>query len=175
MSSYIEQSLAPGEKIVALFRLHWLVWLRMWFVLLVGVLVAVGILWIGGARFGGTSLGGVWWLALAVALVAAIIALYEWLTLRTIEQGVTNHRVIRKTGVVSRQSTELRLASIETVDLKQSFWGRIFRYGNVEITGRGETAMFLQRLADPIGVKRAIETAYSGYAEGVRVGAGGTA
>lgn len=175
MSSYIEQSLAPGEKIVALFRLHWLVWLRMWFVLLVGAIVALGILGLGGARFGGASLGGVWWLALAVAVVAAAIALYEWLTLRTIEQGVTNHRVIRKTGIISRQSTELRLASIETVDLKQSFWGRIFRYGNVEITGRGETAMFLERLSDPIGVKRAIETAYSGYAEGMRSGAGATA
>lgn len=173
--SYIEQSLAPGEKIVALFRLHWLVWLRMWFVLALGVIIAIGILWLGASGFGGTSFSGVWWLALAVAVIAVVIALYQWLTLRTIEQGVTNHRVIRKTGIVSRQSTELRLASIETMDLRQSFWGRIFRFGNVEITGRGETTMFLQRLADPIGVKRAIETAYSGYAEGVRAGAGAAA
>jgi uncharacterized membrane protein YdbT with pleckstrin-like domain len=175
MASYIEQSLAPGEKIVAVFRLHWLVWLRMWIVLAIGTIIAIGILWLGGSGFAGASLAGVWWLALAVAIVAVIIALYDWLVLRSIEQGVTNHRVIRKTGVVSRQSTELRLASIETVDLKQSFWGRIFRFGNVEITGRGETAMFLERLADPIGVKRAIETAYSGYAAGMRAGAGATA
>lgn len=172
MASYIEQSLAPGEKIVALFRLHWLVWLRMWFVLALGAIIAIAILWLGGSGFGGASFSGTWWIALVVAVVAVVIALYQWLTLRTIEQGVTNHRVIRKTGVVSRQSTELRLASIETVDLRQSFWGRIFRFGNVEITGRGETAMFLERLADPIGVKRAIETAYSGYAEGARTGAG---
>jgi uncharacterized membrane protein YdbT with pleckstrin-like domain len=175
MASYIEQSLAPGEKIVALFRLHWLVWLRMWIVLAIGAVIAIAILWLGGSGFAGASFSGVWWLALAVAIVAVVIALYEWLVLRSIEQGVTNHRVIRKTGVVSRQSTELRLASIETVDLKQSFWGRIFRFGNVEITGRGETAMFLERLADPIGAKRAIETAYSGYAEGMRAGAGATA
>ncbi|HEX6614519.1 MAG TPA: PH domain-containing protein [Rhodanobacteraceae bacterium] len=171
MSSYIEQSLAPGEKIVAQFRLHWLVWLRMWFVLALGAVIAIGILWLGASNFGGASWSGVWWIALAVAIIALAIAFYDWLVLRSIEQGVTNHRVIRKTGVVSRQSTELRLASIETVDLRQSFWGRIFRYGSVEITGRGETAMFLERLADPIGVKRAIETAYSGYAEGMRAGA----
>ncbi|HET7557422.1 MAG TPA: PH domain-containing protein [Rhodanobacteraceae bacterium] len=172
MASYIEQSLAPGEKIVALFRLHWLVWLRMWAVLALGAVIVIAILWLGASGSGGASFSGTWWIALAVAIVAVVIALYQWLTLRTIEQGVTNHRVIRKTGVVSRQSTELRLASIETVDLRQSFWGRIFRFGNVEITGRGETAMFLERLADPIGVKRAIETAYSGYAEGARTGAG---
>jgi uncharacterized membrane protein YdbT with pleckstrin-like domain len=164
MASYIEQSLAPGEKIVARFRLHWLVWLRMWFVLLLGLAAAIVCIW--------QQIG---WLALAVAVIAAAIGLYEWLILRTIEQGVTNHRVIRKTGVIGRQSTELRLASIETVDLKQSFWGRIFRYGNVEITGRGETAMLLERLSDPLGAKRAIETAYSGYAEGLRTGAGAAA
>lgn len=164
MASYIEQSLAPGEKIVALFRLHWLVWLRLWFVLLLG-LVAVAV----------CSWQRMWWLALGVAVVAALIALYEWLTLRTIEQGVTNQRVIRKTGVVSRQSTELRLASIETVDLRQSFWGRIFRYGSIEVTGRGETAMLLERLSNPIGVKRAIETAYSGYTENMRAGTGAIA
>jgi hypothetical protein len=30
--------------------------------------------------------------------------------------------------------------------------------------------MFQERLDDPIGFKRAIETAYSGYAEGMRAG-----
>ncbi|HEY3521287.1 MAG TPA: PH domain-containing protein [Rhodanobacteraceae bacterium] len=168
--SYIQQSLAPGEKIVALFHLHWLVWLRMWVVLVLGAVIVAALLWLEFSAAEGTG-RGFGWAALVVAVVTFFLALYEWLILRSIEQGVTNHRVIRKTGIVSRSSTELRLASIETVDLKQSFWGRIFRFGNIEITGRGETAMFLQRLADPIGVKRAIETAYSQYAEGMRAGA----
>lgn len=166
--SYIQQSLAPGEQIVALFRLHWLVWWRVWLVLLIGVIAIVFVLTMGAKQFGSMSLGSVWGIALIVAVIALLIALYEWLMLHAIEQGVTNHRVILKTGLFSRQSTELRLASIETVDLKQSFWGRVFRYANIEITGRGETAMFLQRVADPIGVKRAIETAYSTNVEGAR-------
>ena len=170
MASYIEQSLAPGEKIVAMFRLHWLVWLRLWVVLLLGAIVVGALLWLDFTAAEGTG-SGFGWAALAAAVIVLVIALYEWLVLRSIEQGVTNHRVFRKTGVVSRQSTELRLASIETVDLRQSFWGRILGFGSIEITGRGETAMFLQRLDDPIGVKRAIETAYSQYAESIRAGA----
>ena len=170
MASYIQQSLAPGEKIVAMFHLHWLVWLRMWIVLLLGAIIVAALLWLKFSASAGGASSGFGWIALAVAIVVLVIAFYEWLVLRSIEQGVTNHRVIRKTGVVSRQSTELRLASIETVDLKQSFWGRVLRFGTIEITGRGETAMFLQRLADPIGVKRAIETAYSQYAESMRAG-----
>ena len=165
--AYIEQSLAPGEKVIAMFRLHWLAWLRMWAVLLLGAIIAgcLLVLYASSAVGNGKGFG---WAAFAVAVVALAIALYEWLLLRSIEQGVTNHRVIRKTGIVSRHSTELRLASIETVDLRQSFWGRMLRYADIEITGRGETTMLLQRLGDPIGVKRAIETAYSQYAESMR-------
>jgi uncharacterized membrane protein YdbT with pleckstrin-like domain len=170
MASYIQQSLAPGEKIVAIFHLHWLVWLRLWVVLLLGAIIVAALLWLEFSAAEGTG-RGFGWAALAAAVITLGLGLYEWLVLRSIEQGVTNHRVIRKTGIVGRSSTELRLASIETVDLKQSVWGRIFRFGNIEITGRGETAMFLRRLSDPIGVKRAIETAYSQYAEGIRAGA----
>ncbi|HVX04110.1 MAG TPA: PH domain-containing protein, partial [Rhodanobacteraceae bacterium] len=111
------------------------------------------------------------WAALAAGVLALIIAGYQWLWLRAIEQGVTNRRVVRKTGIVSRMTTELRLASIETVDLRQSFWGRIFGYGNVEITGRGETAMVLDRIAHPVEVKRDIESAYSAHIETQQPGA----
>jgi uncharacterized membrane protein YdbT with pleckstrin-like domain len=106
------------------------------------------------------------WAALAAAVLTILVAGYQWLWLRGIEQGVTNRRVVRKTGIVSRATTELRLASIETVDLRQSFWGRIFGFGDVEITGRGETAMVLDRIARPVDVKREIESAYSSHIEG---------
>jgi hypothetical protein len=36
----------------------------------------------------------------------------------------------------------------------------------VEITGRGETAMVLDRIARPVDVKREIESAYSSHIEG---------
>lgn len=166
MASYIQQSLAPGEQIVAMFHLHWLVWLRCWIVLVVGAVVVGVLLWLGSRDAAEAGYGITGWTALAVAVIALCIAGWQWLNLRAIEQGVTNHRVIRKIGLVARHSTELRLASIETVDLRQSIWGRILRYADIEITGRGETAMVLRRLADPIGVKRDIETAYSQHIEG---------
>ncbi|MBN8736704.1 MAG: PH domain-containing protein [Xanthomonadales bacterium] len=152
--SYLQQSLAPGETIVATFRLHWSMWVRFWVVIALG-LVAVAALLVAQVA----------WAALAAAIIAILIAGYQWLWLSAIEQGVTNRRVVRKIGIVSRSTTELRLASIETVDLRQTFWGRVFGYGNVEITGRGETAMLLDRIARPIEVKREIESAYSAHIE----------
>ncbi len=134
--SYLDESLAPGETIVARFALHW---------------TAKGRLILG--------------IVLIPLIVGIPIAIYEWLRLRAIELGVTTHRVVRKTGIVSRTTDEIRLSAIETVDLRQSTWGRILGFGDVRITGRGESSMLLSRVADPVAVKRAIETAYSANVE----------
>ena len=90
---YLEESLAPGEAVIARFRLHWTAKWRLYAFLLLAI-----------PTFG----------------IALLAAAYEWLRLRAIEQGVTNRRVVRKTGIVSRETEELRLGSIETVELRQS-------------------------------------------------------
>ena len=132
--AYLDESLAPGEAIIARFQLHWTAKWR-----LIAFLV----------------------LAIPTLGLALFAALYEWLRLRAIEQGVTNRRVVRKTGIVSRTTEELRLASIETIDLHQSVWGRLFGFGDVVLTGRGESSMIFARLAAPLEAKRAIEGAYA--------------
>src|SRR5215471_21586968 len=139
--SYLDESLVPGETIVARFALHW---------------TAKGRLILG--------------IVLIPVLVGIPIAIYEWLRLRAIELGVTTHRVVRKTGIVSRITDEIRLTAIETVDLHQSAWGRILGFGDVRVTGRGESSMLLNRVADPVSVKRAIETAYSANIEHSKAG-----
>jgi len=137
--SYLEESLAPGETIVARFELHW---------------TAKGRLILG--------------IVLIPVVVGIFITIYEWLRLRAIELGVTTHRVVRKTGIVSRETEELRLASIETIDLRQSAWGRMLGFGDVVLTGRGESAMIFSRVAEPIEAKRAIESAYAANVEAAR-------
>jgi hypothetical protein len=139
--AYLDESLAPGENIVARFALHWTAKWR----LIVYLLLAI-------PTFG-------------IALLAAI---YEWVRLRSIELGVTNRRVVRKTGIFSRQTEELRLASIETIDLHQSAWGRVLGFGNIVLTGRGESSMIFEQLARPLDAKRAIEAAYASHVESPR-------
>ena len=140
--AYIDESLAPGETIVARFALHWTAKWR----LVVYLLLAIP--------------------TLGIALLAA---LYEWLRLRSIEMGVTSRRVVRKTGIVSRETEELRLASIETIDLRQTTWGRLLGFGDVVLTGRGESAMIFARLAYPLDAKRSIESAYAANVESARL------
>lgn len=136
--AYLDESLAPGETIVARFNLHWTAKWR----LIVFLVLAIP--------------------TLGLALLAA---LYEWIRLRSIEQGVTNRRVVRKTGIVSRETQELHLASIETIDLHQTTWGRMLGYGDVVLTGRGESSMTFARLAAPLEAKRAIDGSYAANVE----------
>lgn len=128
---YIEESLSQDEEIKATFRLHWVakLWLYLWLVLAI------------------PSLG-----------VTLFLALWEWLKLRNIEQGVTNKRVIYKTGIISRQSDEMKISSIETVEIIQSVWGRLLGFGTVKVTGRGVSDLVFRKIADPMDVKRRIES-----------------
>ncbi|HCP04564.1 MAG: hypothetical protein CMK85_10035 [Pseudomonadales bacterium] len=129
--SYIEESLSSGEVIHKVFQLHWFAKVPMYCWLVLG-LVTFGLTW--------------------------LLALYEYFRLRSIEQGVTNKRVILKTGIISRHTEEMKLSSIETVEIEQSIWGRMFGYGTVKLTGRGISDVKFRNIDDPMYVKREIES-----------------
>lgn len=129
--SYIEQSLSAGEKVEGLFKLHWFAWIPMVIWIVLG-LVTFGLTW--------------------------LIAIYEYLRLKFLEQGVTNKRVIFKKGIISRRTEEMKLASIETVEINQGIWGRIFGFGTVKVTGRGISDLMFKNIDDPMSVKRQIES-----------------
>lgn len=95
------------------------------------------------------------WLLLGVTFP---IAIYEYLRVRHTELGLTNKRVIYKTGIISRKSEEMKLTSIETVEIDQGILGRILGYGNIHVSGRGISDVVLHNVRDPMAVKRAIES-----------------
>jgi hypothetical protein len=80
----------------------------------------------------------------------------------TTEIAVTTYRFIKKTGVFTLETNEIALPNIEGVRVSQSFFGRIFNYGHVRIEGTGVDAIEIPTIADPIGFRRAIETAKEG-------------
>ena len=93
-----------------------------------------------------------------VLLVTIPLAIWEWLKLRFTEMGVTNKRVILKTGIVSRHSEEMKISSIETVEIEQGILGRLLGFGTVKVTGKGISDLVFTRINDPMDVKRRIES-----------------
>ena len=129
--SYIEESLSAGEKVEGLIKLHWFAWVPMAMWIILGI----------------PTLGLTW-----------LVALYEYLRLKFLEQGVTNKRVILKRGIISRKTEEMKLTSIETVEIDQGIFGRLFGFGTVKITGRGISDFVFKGINDPMSVKRQIES-----------------
>lgn len=52
---------------------------------------------------------------------------------------ITNKRIICKTGIFSRKTLEMNLNKIESVNVDQSIFGRMFGYGTITIIGTGGT------------------------------------
>ena len=80
--------------------------------------------------------------------------------------GVTNNRFVWKEGFIARDTWEIRLDAIEGVDIRNTFFGRIFGYGTLHITGRGNKSIEIDYLGNIMGVKRTVEAARADYVGG---------
>ena len=99
-------------------------------------------------------------LSLSMAAISAIFALYKtvtaWFHRWITETDVTNLRVVHKTGFIKRQTFEMSLDKVESVDVNQSILGRILNYGNVSIFGVGEGNKTIDTIASPLDFRNHI-------------------
>ena len=79
-----------------------------------------------------------------------------WFHRWTTETDVTNFRVVHKTGFVKRQTFEMSVDKVESVDVNQSILGRILNYGDVTVLGVGEGGKTLDTIASPLAFRNAI-------------------
>src|SRR5829696_8589656 len=90
------------------------------------------------------------------AVAGVLLFIPAWLKRFGTEIAVTDHRVIYKTGLVQRDTTEINMAKIESVDVSQSILGRVFGFGTLTIRGTGETIEALRNIASPLQFRNAI-------------------
>lgn len=149
---YIRKSSLEEEETIYRIGLHWLVWLASILVTLVllGALAAL-------VHFQVTP----WVWAVPVILLA-----FAWYPFLSLERGITTRRVVKKTGIFNVDTEEIQLAALETVEFERSLSGHIFRYGTIELTGRGVSDLRFEMCPDPYEVKRAVERAQKVWREG---------
>jgi uncharacterized membrane protein YdbT with pleckstrin-like domain len=147
MKGYVDNTLGKNEAV--LFRAHfpWVYPVTAWFVLCVSLLM--GII---------STIENYNWpavLIIAVGLILFSLILYPiWTTAIT----VTNQRFIYRRGLVSRATHELQLRSVEEVNLQQGVIGRMFDCGRLSLNGTGVDTIELPLLADPLGLRKALQT-----------------
>jgi hypothetical protein len=153
--SYIEKSLGDGERVVAWAHFHWTYSLKAWLLLIVPLILLVEL----QAYFGGMAPIWLTYAALALLAVGLLGFLRRMARKWTTELVVTTHRFVKKTGWLSLHTDEIALHNIEGVKVNQGFWGGVLNYGHLRIEGTGIDAVELPTIANPVGFRRAIETA----------------
>jgi uncharacterized membrane protein YdbT with pleckstrin-like domain len=142
MGRYIDDILQPGEKILYSTTIH-------------GIVYVPGLACLAAA--GGclvASGGGVLLPLLAASalfvLVGGFLLFRAWFQRWTTETDVTTLRVVHKEGFIKRQTFEMSLDKIESVDVTQSIAGRIFGWGDVRVNGVGEGTKTIKMIGAPI-------------------------
>jgi uncharacterized membrane protein YdbT with pleckstrin-like domain len=140
--------LKKEEKVVLITRPHW-------FTIIVPLLVGFAGIAIGIILMG---------YGMLIAIIPIGYAAYRILDRHNNIWAVTNMRVIDEKGVFSNNTKESPLDKINNVSYAQSFWGKIFGYGNVDIQTAaeiGETTY--NNVESPGKLKDAITTMQEEY------------
>ena len=153
MGRYIDDILQPGEKVLYSTNAHWIFFLP---AILLWILAAALFVLSGLVPAGSALILVCWALAAIVALAALYNTVTAWFHRWTTETDVTNLRVVHKTGFITRQTFEMSLDKIESVDVDQSIPGRFFDYGDVTITGVGKSEEKLKTIASPLAFRNSI-------------------
>ena len=151
--AYFHKVLQPDETVRAIARMHWLIfWPAILWALIAIAIALVGLL----VAVEEPQRNYCFYAAAAIAVVALIMFLEEFVRRQGTEVVVTDKRVIFKRGFLSRFTAEMNVSKIETVDVEQTLAGRLFGYGTLVIRGTGAGIEPLRFIGSPIGVRNAI-------------------
>jgi hypothetical protein len=105
------------------------------------------------AGFGLIGLGGV------VLLIGCGRMARTLVNRGTTDMLITNRRVLSRVGVLRKESDEMFLGKIESVEVHQNLWARLMNYGTVEVNGSGEGQLIFPNIESPGSFRRACMTA----------------
>ena len=148
--SYIQGTLSKDEKVKATAKLHWANYI---ITCLYGFIALCSVLaWIlamnDSEAPSGIGFGTLFWVSLTI---------WDFLKLKLREMVVTNKRVVCRTGVISVNTEELKNQKVESVEIKQSLFGRIFGYADIWFSGTGTSKVVFRGVADPWKLKSKFE------------------
>ncbi len=153
MASYVDSVLQPNETIRYTGTLNWVIFLP-GFILLAFGIVGLAIMVVDPA-FGHN--GRIFSVIVGLAFLFGVAHLISaWIKRLATEIAVTNHRIIYKTGLVTRRSVEMNMDKVESVDVVQDLFGRLLNYGTVTIRGTGAGIEPLVTINSPIALRNAI-------------------
>ncbi len=155
--SYIKSTLLSDETLGYFARPHWVIFMTPVLAFIVALLLII---------FGpGLVLSGMRWFGFYTYEFAAIICFLfgliafarSYIYYKTSEFGITDKRILMKTGWIQRNTLDMFLDKVEAVQVDQSVLGRILDYGTLIIVGTGGTADPFYTVPNPLGFRHKVQ------------------
>ncbi len=120
---------------------------------------------------------GIYWKACAVVLLSFLIGLIAWqlgvfllcvaiitastgfLTKKFLFLALTNQRVLMRRGIIKVDTMQLRLESLESVEVQRTLVGQFLGYASVVITGVGTRFTLVPFVANAVEFRDALDDA----------------
>lgn len=156
---YIQDTILKDEKLIFATRPHWIVFAPA----AISIIFALILISYGPDVLGTFAyvvvLGFYLYQLFAIVLIlfGAYQAVSAYITYQTSEYGITDKRILMKTGWIQRNSLEVFLDKIEAVRVDQSIPGRILNYGTIVIVGTGGTEDPFYSIPDPLAFRKRVQ------------------
>lgn len=159
--SYADSLLSTGERIVHRERQHWFVMVWNARAAILGLILAI-VLFVAGGGLPADGVGGtlrllLGWVTLGLVVGGLAWATWSYLRWQSQEYVITNRRVIQSEGVINKKATDSSLEKINDAALMQSWIGRIFGFGDLDVLTASEAGIERFRmLVDATDFKKAM-------------------
>ncbi len=152
-NTYVDSLLGERERVLLVTHQHVTMLFKsmLWeIVLALVILIVVSILYFGNIF----SMAVFGYALLLIPLFGAIADIMVW---HNREYVVTNRRVIQVAGIFNKDVTDSSLEKVNDVKMEQSFLGRLFNYGDVDILTASELGVNqFHMINDPVRFKTAM-------------------
>ena len=171
--AYIDELLSQDEQVLYEGRQHAFVLIGniVTEMLLIAILIAAGVAsqrYLTNVRVAGQPGGTLVLLVCAViSLIVLLSTLLDYMRWNHEQYIVTDQRVIQLRGILNKAVIDSSLDKINDVELRQSWLGRMFDYGTIEILTASDVGINqMRRIGHPLDFKRAMLDAKRNYAHG---------
>jgi hypothetical protein len=144
--NYIDSTLAPGEEVAYTGQISIASMMKQIFAGLFVMAVSLTLGTVGIISF-----------VAGLGLLIYVITMYQ-----TSELAITNLRIIAKHGF---NIIEIPIRKVESLQVRQSAWGKIWGFGTVIVAGAGNPRVPIANIRDPLAFRQAFAQVADGWKE----------
>ncbi len=138
---YIEQNLNENEIVIYKANVSWAVFFR-------PIIILVLLIWLS------SKVHEI--VVVLVVILGLLVFLRIFIAIVTTEFALTNRRIIAKRGFLNRETMEILLEKVESINISQPLDGRIFGFGTVTVVGSGGSKNVFPSISHPFELQKQV-------------------